>query len=56
MTRVGILGSGPVGQTLGAGLKAHGYDVRIGSRSPAKLAGFTATSGISSATFHDVAA
>ena len=30
--------------------------MRIGSRSPEKLAGFTATSGIPSATFHDVAA
>ncbi len=32
--RVGILGSGEVGQTLGRGFAAHGYDVVLGSRSP----------------------
>lgn len=34
MTRVGILGSGDVGQALGRGFASHGYDVKIGSRTP----------------------
>ena len=34
--RIGILGSGPVGQTLGRGLAARGHDVKIGSRTPQK--------------------
>jgi 8-hydroxy-5-deazaflavin:NADPH oxidoreductase len=56
MKRIGILGSGDVGQTLAMGFKKHGYDVRIGSRSPAKLSNFTASSGIANGTFRDVAA
>jgi 8-hydroxy-5-deazaflavin:NADPH oxidoreductase len=56
MTRMSVLGSGGVGQTLASGLKKHGYDVRIGSRSPAKLADFSKTSGIPAGTFADVAA
>ena len=38
MKKVGILGSAVVGQTLAQGFQQHGYEVRIGSRSPAKLA------------------
>lgn len=53
--RVGILGSGEVGQTLAAGFKAHGYEARIGSRTPAKLAEFSASSGIAAGTFAEVA-
>jgi len=34
--RVGILGSGPVGQMLGKGFAEHGHDVMLGSRTPAK--------------------
>ena len=34
--RVGILGSGPVGQVLGKGFAEHGHDVLLGSRSPGK--------------------
>jgi len=56
MTRVGVLGSGPVGQTLAPGFKRHGYDVRIGSRTPAKLAAFAQSAGIVAATFPEVAA
>jgi predicted dinucleotide-binding enzyme len=37
MKRCAVLGSGEVGQTLSKGLKKHGYEVRIGSRTPAKL-------------------
>lgn len=36
--KVGILGSGSVGQTLGAGFLKHGHGVVIGTREPAKLA------------------
>ena len=55
MQKVGILGSAIVGQTLGQGFKSHGYEVRIGSRTPAKLAAFTTSSGIPAGTFAEVA-
>ncbi|HWN83070.1 MAG TPA: NAD(P)-binding domain-containing protein [Candidatus Udaeobacter sp.] len=55
MKQVGILGSGEVGQTLAEGFKTHGYTVKIGSRTPAKLADFSRTSGIEAGTFADVA-
>jgi predicted dinucleotide-binding enzyme len=35
--KVGIIGSGGVGQTLGAGFLKHGHEVEIGTRDPAKL-------------------
>jgi predicted dinucleotide-binding enzyme len=54
MTNVGILGSAVVGQTLAQGFKQHGYEVRIGSRTPAKLASFTESSGIPAGTFEAV--
>ncbi|HMF95920.1 MAG TPA: NAD(P)-binding domain-containing protein [Vicinamibacterales bacterium] len=56
MTRIGVIGSGVVGQTLASGLKKHGYDVRIASRTPGKLAEFSAKSGIQAGTPVDVAA
>ena len=56
MQRVGVLGSGEVGQTLAAGFKSHGYEVKIASRAPAKLAEFSRTSGIPAGTLADVAA
>lgn len=56
MSKVGVLGSAIVGQTLAKGFKAHGYEVRIGSRTPDTLAEFTKTSGIPAGTFADVAA
>jgi predicted dinucleotide-binding enzyme len=34
--KIGILGSGTVGQTLGAGLAAHGYAVMLGTRDPSQ--------------------
>ena len=55
MKKIGILGSAVVGQTLAQGFKQHGYEVRIGSRSPAKLASFTDSSGIAAGTFDAVA-
>ena len=56
MTRVGIIGSAVVGRTLAAGFKSHGYDVRIGSRTPEKLAEFSSASGVPAGTFAEVAA
>ena len=56
MQRIGVLGSGEVGQTLANGFRSHGYEVRIGSRSPSKLADFSASSGIAAGTFAEVAA
>lgn len=35
--RIGILGSGAVGTTLAAGFLAHGHEVMVASREPAKL-------------------
>ena len=40
--RIGILGSGVVGQVLGAGFIKHGHDVVMGTRTPAKLAEWSA--------------
>jgi predicted dinucleotide-binding enzyme len=56
MKSFGVLGSGPVAKVLAKGLKAHGYDVRIGSRSPEKLAAYVAETGIPAGTFPEVAA
>lgn len=56
MVRMGVLGSGQVGQVLARGLRNHGYDVRIASRTPAKLEEFSTASGIQAGTFADVAA
>jgi predicted dinucleotide-binding enzyme len=55
MKRIGVLGSGAVGQTLAAGFRHHGYEARIGSRTPGKLADYTKASGIEAATFAEVA-
>jgi hypothetical protein len=54
MRRVGILGSAVVGQTLAQGFKTHGYEVRIGSRAPPKLASFTESSGVPAGTLEAV--
>ena len=54
MTRIGVLGSATVGQTLAGGLKKHGYDVRIASRTPAKLAEFSKKSAVQAGTFASV--
>ena len=40
--KVGILGSGEVAQTLGAGFLAHGHEVTLGTRDPSKLADWAA--------------
>jgi predicted dinucleotide-binding enzyme len=53
--RFGVLGSGEVGQTLAKGLASAGYEVRIGTRTPGKLAQFSKSSGIPAGSFADVA-
>jgi len=55
MQNVGVIGSAAVGQRLARGFKTHGYNVRIGSRTPAKLADFTKETGIPAGTFAEAA-
>ena len=43
--KIGIIGSGIVGQTLGSGFLKHGYDVMIGTSNSAKLNDWKAKSG-----------
>ena len=40
--RIGILGSGDVAKALAGGFLEHGHDVMLGTRTPAKLADWTA--------------
>ena len=44
-TRVGVIGSGEVGQTLADGFLKHGYEVMRGSREPGKLASWKNAAG-----------
>ena len=54
--KVGVLGSGDVAKVLAAGFMKHGHQVKIGSRTPAKLADWLAQNrGIESGTFADAA-
>ena len=46
MKKFAVLGSGDVARVLAGGLKKHGYEVRMGARSPEKLKEFSAQSGI----------
>lgn len=55
MHRFGVLGSGVAGQALAKGLKKHGYDVRIATRTEGKLDEFSQATGISSGIFAEVA-
>jgi predicted dinucleotide-binding enzyme len=43
--KVGILGSGAVGQALAAGFLKYGHETMIGTREPSKLAAFTKEHG-----------
>jgi predicted dinucleotide-binding enzyme len=56
-SKIGILGSGSAGQTLGRGLLGLGHPVMIGSRNPAKLDAWLkdAGPGSSTGTFADAA-
>ena len=53
--KIGVLGSGDVAKTLAKGFKKKGYDVRIGTREPGKLASFSKEAGVPAGTFRDVA-
>lgn len=55
--KIGVLGSGIVAQTLAAGLAQHGHAVKVGSRSPEKLADWAAQNPkAATGTFADAAA
>jgi predicted dinucleotide-binding enzyme len=55
--KVGIIGSGVVGQTLAAGFVKHGHQVEIGTRDPAKLKDWSAKHpGVTAKSFADTAA
>ena len=56
--KIGVLGTGMVGQTLGAKLVAMGHDVMMGGRSPdnEKVQAFVAKTGGRPGTFADAAA
>ena len=43
--KIGILGSGMVGQNLAAGFVKHGYQVMVGTRSPEKLSAWKQKEG-----------
>jgi len=43
--KIGIIGSGDVGQALGNGFLKYGYEVLIGSRDPSKLAKWKSNTG-----------
>jgi 8-hydroxy-5-deazaflavin:NADPH oxidoreductase len=43
--KIAILGSGAVGQTLGAGFAAAGHDVKLGTRDPKKMQEWLAKAG-----------
>jgi 8-hydroxy-5-deazaflavin:NADPH oxidoreductase len=55
--KVGIIGSGVVGQTLAAGFVKHGHQVEIGTRHPAKLKDWLAKNpGVTTKSFAEAAA
>jgi predicted dinucleotide-binding enzyme len=55
--KVGVLGSGDVGQTLAAGFIKYGHDVAIGTRDPARLAVWAAGNAkVRVVSFNDAAA
>ena len=58
MKKIGILGSGVVGTTLASGFLKHGYQVTIGTRTPAKLDNWLSTAGTNAkvASFAEAAA
>ena len=55
--KVGVIGSGVVGQTLAAGFLKHGHEVEIGTREPAKLKEWSGKHpGVKVKTFAEAAA
>jgi len=53
--KVGVIGSGDVGKSLGKGFISAGHQVKIGSRTPEKLNDWAKSTGASTGTFEDVA-
>lgn len=54
--KVGVLGSGDVATTLAAGFVKHGHQVKLGTRSPAKLAEWVSTNrSVAIGTFAETA-
>ena len=54
--KIGVLGSGDVAQVLASGFLKHGHEVKIGSRTPDKLAEWAAQNPRgSTGTFADAA-
>ena len=53
--KIGILGSGAVAQALAAGFVGHGHEVMMGTRSPAKLAGWARTASVRVGSVADAA-
>lgn len=45
MSKIGIIGSGTVAQTLGAGFLKHGHEVMLGTRDVSKLSEWKLTAG-----------
>lgn len=45
MSKIGVIGSGRVGETLANGFVTHGHDVMRGSRDPSKLVDWSKASG-----------
>jgi 8-hydroxy-5-deazaflavin:NADPH oxidoreductase len=55
--KVGVIGSGVVGQTLAGGFVKHGHDVEIGTRDPTKLKDWSAKNpGVKVNSFAEAAA
>jgi 8-hydroxy-5-deazaflavin:NADPH oxidoreductase len=54
--KIGVLGSGDVAKTLAGGFLKHGHQVKVGSRTPEKLAEWSAkTPGSTTGTFAEAA-
>lgn len=54
--KIGVLGSGDVAKVLAGGFLKHGHEVKVGSRSPAKLAEWSSqTPGSKTGTFAEAA-
>lgn len=53
--KVGIIGSGIVGQTLAKGFVTHGYTVMIGTNTPAKQAELAAATKAEAGSFEGAA-
>jgi len=53
--KVGLLGSGAVAKVLAAGFLKHSHEVRLGTRTPAKLAEWSSTSRVTVGTFAEAA-